>query len=100
MNMQQMIQQAQKMKRELEKAQKALQEQEFTLTKGGAVTVTLYGSKKVKSIEIDQDAFEPDNKEMIQDMISIAINELIDQINEAEEAINEKITGATGGFGF
>ena len=100
MNMQQMIQQAQKMKRELEKAQKALQEQEFTLSKGGAVTVTLYGSKKVKSIEVDQDAFEADNKDMIQDMIALAINELIDQINKAEEEINEKITGTSAGFGF
>ena len=100
MNMQQMIQQAQKMKRELEKAQKALQEQEFTLSKGGAVTVTLYGSKKVKSIEVDPDAFEVDNKDMIQDMIALAINELIDQINKAEEEINEKITGTSAGFGF
>lgn len=100
MNMQQMIQQAQKMKRELEKAQKALQEQEFTLSKGGAVNVTLYGSKKVKSVEVDPDAFEADNKDMIQDMIALAINELIDQINKAEEEINEKITGTSAGFGF
>ena len=100
MNMQQMMAQAQKMQRELKKAMSALAEKEFVVSKGGAVTVTVLGSKEVKSIEIDKDAFDEDNREMIQDMIALAINEAIAQIEEEAEEINERITGQPGGFGF
>ena len=100
MNMQQMMAQAQKMQRELKKAMAALAEKEFVVSKGGAVTVTVMGSKEVKSIEIDKDAFDEENREMIQDMIALAINEAIEQIEEEAEAINERITGQPGGFGF
>ena len=98
--MQQMMAQAQKMKRELEKAQAALAEQEFSVSKGGAVTVIMLGNKTIKSIDIEKDALDPENKEMIQDMIALAINELFEQINAAEEEINERITGSARGFGF
>ena len=100
MNMQQMMAQAQKMQRELKKAMAALAEKEFVISKGGAVTVTVMGSKEVKSINIDKDAFDQDNKEMIEDMIALAINEAIAQIEEEAEEINERITGQPGGFGF
>ena len=100
MNMQQMMIQAQKMQRELKKAQAELAQKEFVISKGGAVTVTVLGNKEVKSIVIDNDAFDPDNKEMIEDMIALAINEAIKQIDEESEAINERITGQPGGFGF
>ena len=100
MNMQQMMAQAQKMQRELKKAMAALAEKEFVVSKGGAVTVTVLGNKEVKSIEIDKDAFDEENKEMVQDMIALAINEAIAQIDEEAEAINERITGQPGGFGF
>ena len=98
--MQQMMAQAQKMQRELKKAMAALAEKEFVITKGGAVTVTVLGSKEVKAIEIDKEAFDEDNREMIQDMIALAINEAISQIEKEAEAINERITGQPGGFGF
>ena len=100
MNMQQMMAQAQKMQRELKKAMAALAEKEFVVSKGGAVTVTVLGSKEVKAIEIDKDAFDEDNREMVQDMIALAINEAIAQIDEEAEEINERITGQPGGFGF
>ena len=100
MNMQQMMAQAQKMQRELKKAMAALAEKEFVVSKGGAVTVTVLGNKEVKAIEIDKDAFDEDNREMVQDMIALAINEAIGQIEEEAEAINERITGQPGGFGF
>ena len=100
MNMQQMMAQAQKMQRELKKAMAALAEKEFVVSKGGAVTVTVLGSKEVKAIEIDKDAFDEENREMIQDMIALAINEAIGQIEEEAEEINERITGQPGGFGF
>ena len=100
MNMQQMMAQAQKMHRELKKAMAALAEKEFVVTKGGAVTVTVMGSKEVKAIEIDKESFDEENREMIQEMIVLAINEAIAQIEEEAEAINEHITGQPGGFGF
>ena len=61
--MQQMIIQAQKMQREMQKKQKELEEKEFTISKGGAVTVVVKGDKTVKSIDIDKDALDADNKE-------------------------------------
>ena len=100
MNMQQMMAQAQKMQRELKKAQAELAQKEFIVTKGGAVTVVVLGNKEIKSVEIDKDAFDPDNKEMIEEMIALAINEALEKINEESEAINERITGQPGGFGF
>ena len=100
MNMQQMMIQAQKMQRELKKAQAELAEKEFVVSNGGAVTVTVYGSKQIKSVNIDADAFDADNKEMVEEMIALAINEALEQIEAESEAINERITGQRGGFGF
>ena len=100
MNMQQMMAQAQKMQRELKKAMAALAEKEFVVTKGGAVTVTVLGNKEIKAVEIDKEAFDEDNREMIQEMIALAINEAISKIEEEAEEINERITGQPGGFGF
>lgn len=98
MNMQQMIIQAQKMQRELQKAQDALKEKEFVVSKGGAVTVTVLGSKEIKSIDIDKDALAPENKEMIEEMIALAVNEAVAQIEKESEAINEQVTGRSGGL--
>ena len=100
MNMQQMMAQAQKMQRELNKAIKALEEKEFTITKGGAVTVKMYGSNQIISITIDEDAFDKDNKEMVEELIAMAINEGLEQIKAEREEISERITGQKGGFGF
>lgn len=100
MNMQQMIAQAQKMQRELKKALAAIDEKEFKVTKGGAVTVTMLGNYEVKSVSIDKDAFDAENKEMVEDMIALAVNELIAQIRDEKEATQEAITGQKGGMGF
>ena len=94
MNMQQMIIQAQKMQREMQKKQKELEEKEFTISKGGAVTVVVKGDKSIKSINIDKDALDPENKEMVEELIALAINEAIEQIREAEAAISESVTGS------
>ncbi len=100
MNMQQMIQQAQRMQAKLRKAQAALEQEEFSITKGGAVTVKMLGSKRITAIEIDDDAFDVENKEMVVAMITLAVNELIDQIQEKSDKIQEEITGQAGGLGF
>lgn len=100
MNMQQMMIQAQKMQRELQKAQDALAAKEFKVSKAGLVEITVLGSKEIKSINIEKDGFEPDNKEMIEELIVSGLNELFEQIDEESEAINERITGRRGGMGF
>lgn len=98
MNMQQMLMQAQKMQRELQKAQNELKEKEFSVLKDGAVTVVVKGDCSVKSISIDENAFDKENKEMVEEMIAIAINEAVEQISKEEAEINEKITGRAGGL--
>lgn len=99
MNMQQMMIQAQKIQRELKKAMDELAKQEFSVNKSGAVTVTMMGDGSVKSIEIDDDAFEKENKEMVQDLIVMGIQELNETIEEKKAEINERITGSREGFG-
>ena len=98
MNMQQMLMQAQKMQRELQKAQDELKKKEFTVSKGGAVTVVVLGDKTIKSVNVDPDAFDPDNKEMVEEMIAMAINEANAQIDVESAKINEAITGRSGGL--
>lgn len=100
MNMQQMMIQAQKMQREIKKAMDELAKQEFTMTKGGAVTVVMFGDGSLKSISIDEDAFEKENKEMVEELIVMAVKELSEQVEEAKAEINERITGSRGGMGF
>lgn len=94
MNMQQMLIQAQKLQREMQKQQAELEEKEFVVTKGGAVTVTVKGDKTIKSVQIDKDALDPENKEMVEELIALAINEAVAQIKAQEEAINSKVAGA------
>lgn len=94
-----MMAQAQKMQRELAKAHKEIDEKEFKVTKGGAVTVSMLGTKEVTEVSIDEDAFDIDNKEMVEEMLMMAVNELIEQINTARGDVNERITGRREGVG-
>jgi DNA-binding YbaB/EbfC family protein len=98
--MQQMMMQAQKLQRELKKAKDELAKKEFTVSKSGLVTVTMLGDRTITELTIDEDGFEKDNKEMVEELIISAVNELYEKISEAETAIEEKITGRAGGFGF
>jgi len=100
MNMQQMVIQAQRMQREMQKALAEFRKQEFEITKNGAVTIKMLGDKSIISIDIDNDAFEKENKEMIQDLITLGVNELIKEISEKEEAVTEKISGTKMGLPF
>lgn len=98
MNMQQMMMQAQKMQREMQKAQEALAKKEFIVSKAGAVTITMLGSHQLQKIEIDPSILNPDDKDMVEEMITMAINEAIAQIDEENEAINSKISSKMPGF--
>ena len=94
--MQQMMMRAQKMQRELKKAHDALDAQEFVVSKNGMVELVMLGNRTVKSLTIDPEAVDPDNIDMLQDTIALALNETLEQINAANDAIEEKITGQTG----
>ena len=98
MNMQQLMIQAQKMQRDLKKAKDQLHEKEFSKNKAGVVDVTVKGDKTVVKIDIDKDALE--DKEMVEEMVALALNELFDEIDEKEEEIEDKLAGASKGFGF
>lgn len=100
MNIQQMMFQAQKLKRDLDKALNELKEKEFEINKSGAVTIKMLGDKTISSIDIDKDALDPSNKEMIEELIKLGINELISQIDSEEDKINQKLTGQKGGLPF
>jgi len=99
MNMQQMMIQAQRMQRELKKALDELAKKEFSVNKSGAVTIKMMGDGSLSSIEIDEDAFDKDNREMVQDLIVMGINELAGKVQNAQDDIKEKITGSRAGFG-
>ncbi len=98
--MQQMLMQAQRMQRELEKAHAALKEKEFVVKKAGIIEVTLTGDKKIKSIKIEPDAITADNAEMIEETIAMAVNEALDSISKEEDELSEKVTGRKGAFPF
>ena len=95
-NMNNLMKQAQRMQRQMEENKKALEEKEFTATSGGgAVEVVVSGKKDLKSITISPDAVDPDDVEMLQDMILVAVNEAMKQVDEE----SEKLFGGMGGSG-
>lgn len=100
-NMNNLMKQAQRMQRQMEESQKELETKEFTAKAGGgAVEVTVTGKKEVTKVVIDKDAVDPDETEMLQDMIMAAVNEALRMAEEANAAIMNKMTGGLGGFPF
>ena len=82
-NMNNLMKQAQRMQRQMEENKKALDEKEFKATAGGgAVEVVMTGAHEMKSITIDPDAADPDDVETLQDMILVAVNDVLNQITE------------------
>ena len=96
--MQQMFQQAQRMQRELQKVHAELESREFKVEKSGMVEAIVMGDRSIKSLNIDKDALDPENKEMLEEAITLALNDAFQQINKANEEIEEKITGQRGLF--
>ena len=93
-NMQKMMQQAQAMQQRMQKMQEELEEKEVTATAGGGVvTVTANGKKEVVSISIKPEAVDPDDVEMLQDMVIAAVNEAM-RAADADAASNmSRLTG-------
>ena len=100
-NMNNLMKQAQRMQRQMEENQKELETKEFTAKAGGgAVEVTVSGAKQVTKVVLDKDAVDPDETEMLQDMIMVAVNDALNQAEEANAAIMNKMTGGLGGLPF
>lgn len=93
-NMQKQLQQVQAMQRQMEQMQAELEEKEFTATAGGgAVSVTANGKKEIVKMDIDKDVVDPDDVEMLQDLIMAAVNEVNRQIDEVSGEEMGKLTG-------
>lgn len=99
-NMSNLMKQAQKMQRQMEETTKELESKEITAQAGGgAVSVTVSGKKEVTKVHIDPDAVDPEDVEMLEDMIMAATNEALRQIEELSAQSMSKITGGLGGLG-
>ena len=96
-NMQQILKQAQKMQQDMLAAQEALKDEVVEASAGGGmVTVKVTGDLVVKSIAIDPDAVDPEDVEMLQDMVLAACNEAVKKV---EEEAKQKMGGLLGGLG-
>lgn len=99
-NMGNLMKQAQKMQRQMEEAQKQLEEQEVEATAGGgAVTVKVSGKKEVISIKLSEEVVDPDDIEMLEDLIVAATNEAIRKVDDLSQNSMSKLTGGMGGMG-
>ena len=101
-NMNNIMKQAQKMQKQMEEAQKALEEQEITAKAGGgAVEVTVSGKHEVTKVKLSEEVVDPDDIEMLEDLIMAATNGAMRQVDEATQKSMSQITcGLGGGFPF
>ena len=93
MNQMQMMKQAQKMQENLMKMQEELQAKEYEATAGGVITAVCGGNRELKSIIIDPEAVDPEDVEMLQDMIVAAVNEAMRKAEADQSANMAKLTG-------
>ncbi|MEY8518385.1 YbaB/EbfC family nucleoid-associated protein [Lachnospiraceae bacterium 29-84] len=99
-NMNNLMKQAQRMQRQMEEATKELEEKEVTATAGGgAVEVTVSGKKEVTKVKLSEEVVDPDDIEMLEDLIQAAINEALRKMEEVSQESMSKITGGLGGLG-
>lgn len=95
-NMNQMLKQAQKMQEDMTNLQSDLENREYTATSGGGmIEVTVDGKHLIKGIKINPDAIDPDDSEMLEDLITVAINEAI---SNAIKTAEEEMGAITGGL--
>ncbi len=95
-NMNQMLKQAQKMQEDMTNLQADLEQREYTAVSGGGmVEVTVDGKHLIKSIKINPDAVDPDDSEMLEDLVTVAVNEAI---SNAIKTAEEEMGAITGGL--
>ena len=93
-NMQSMLRQAQKMQEDMAKLQEELDAREYTARSGGgAVTAVVDGKHRLKTLEIQPEVVDPEDTEMLADLVIAAVNEAVRQAAETSEAEMSKVTG-------
>ena len=98
-NMNNLMKQAQRMQRQMEETTKELEEKEYSASAGGgAVTVTVSGKKEVLSVKLAEEVVDPNDIEMLQDLIMAAVNEALRKGEETREATMGKLTPGMGGM--
>jgi hypothetical protein len=96
-NMNNLMKQAQRMQRQMEESQKEVEAKEFTAKAGGgAVEVTVSGKKEVTKIKLSEEVVDPDDIEMLEDLVMAASNEALRMADEANAEIMNKMTGGLG----
>ena len=97
-NMNNLMKQAQKMQKQMEESQKELEEKEFTASAGGgAVEVKVNGRREVLQVNLAEEAVDPDDVEMLEDLIMVAVNDALRQVDESTAAAMSRFTGGLGG---
>ena len=97
-NMNNLMKQAQRMQRQMEESQKELETKEFTaIAGGGAVEVTVTGKKEVTKVKLSQEVVDPDDVEMLEDLVMAATNEALRMAEDANAEVMNKMTGGLGG---
>ena len=97
-NMNQLMKQAQKMQKQMEEAQKELEETVYEATAGGGVVkVEVSGKKELLSVSLAEEVVDPDDIEMLEDLIVAATNEALRKVEEASASAMSKLTGGLGG---
>jgi DNA-binding YbaB/EbfC family protein len=91
-----MLQQLQKLQEEMAKTQEALGDETVTVTAGGgAITIVISGHQKIQSITIDPEVVDPNDVEMLQDLVMAAVNEAIDR---SQQLATDRLGDLTGGL--
>lgn len=97
-NMNNLMKQAQKMQKQMEESQRELEEKEFTASAGGgAVEVKVNGRREVLQVKLAEEAVDPDDVEMLEDLIMVAVNDALRQVDESTAAAMSRFTGGLGG---
>ena len=98
-NMGNLMKQAQKMQRQMEESQKELESKEVTgQAGGGVVKVTVSGKKEITKVEIDPEAVDPEDTEMLEDLVMAAANEALRSMEELTQQTMGKFTSGLGGL--
>ena len=97
-NMSNLMKQAQRMQRQMEESQKELEVKEFVAKAGGgAVEVTVTGKKEITKVKLSEEVVDPDDIEMLEDLVMAAANEARRMAEEASAEVMNKMTGGLGG---
>ena len=98
-NMQQLMRQAQKMQQQMQEAEEKLEAAEYEATSGGGmVSVKVSGKRELTSLTIDPQVVDPDDIEMLQDLIIAAVNEALRKGEETREATMSRMAPGMGGL--